>query len=1080
MKLKLITLVFLVGLFTFPALAQKGDIKLSLKNTSIKEVLKEIEKQTDYTFLYNDVKIDVNQKIDVNVNSANLQEILDQILQGTEINYVIKDKQIVLSSLIIPNENIQKDTPNRSIKGVVSSETGETLPGVNIFIKGTTTGVTTNINGEYQMNIPNDQAVLVFSYMGFEKQEISVGDKLEINVVMKESYESLDQVVVIGYGTQRKSDLTGAVSSVKSDEMVKVIGSSAEEALTGKVAGLQVSAASGAPGSVPVIRLRGVGTLNNSSPIFVVDGVILDDISFLNSADIASVEVLKDASATAIYGSRGANGVIIVTTKLGGMGAGKNINVSYNYGLQYLPQKIALLNGPEFATVVNEINPGTFNNIAKVKDTDWQDLIFDEFAPVHNAQISLSGNTEDNYQYYVGLGYYNQKGIISKSGYERFSIKLNQTYQVLKNFKIGSNLTISPDKTNGSAGVVAQAYRAWPTSVPYNEDGSFAEVNGAGNPIAAMEYFNDYNKRIRGVGSFFGEVDILKNLKFKSSFGIDYSNSQYKNFTPVFFVSPLQQNVTNDLSVSSTNYYTWLWENILTYDFERGDHRLNVMGGYTTQKYKTEIVGGSVQNLIGEDESLWYLDAGETDTQKTFNSGSISSMISYLFRTNYTYKDKYLFTFSLRRDGSSKFSEENRYGYFPSVALGWNIANENFFPDISAISSMKIRASWGMIGNEKIPQNERFSLVLNQQNAIFGTDEVLNAGATLGNTANPDIRWESTSQTDVGFELGLLDGKYTAEFDYFNRKTNDILVGITTPGYYGNGAFVKVVTNAATVLNSGIEFSLSSRNTISRNLKLNLNANGSFIKNEVLSLGAKSESDSFIIGGSLGNGQNVTRTEVGQPIGSFYGYEVLGVFQNQAEIDNSAIIEGQEPGDLKFADLNGDGIIDDEDRTYIGSPIPDFIFGFTADITYKNVYLSLDIYGQYGNEIYNGKNAVRPDLYNFEARVADRWTGEGTSNSEPRATASGVNYEPSEYFIEDGSFIRLRNVTLGYNFGEKLMSKTGFSKANVYVRGSNLLTFTKFSGYSPEIGGTDVISSGIDYGIYPVTAILTCGLNLTF
>ncbi len=1079
MNLKILAVLLFLMNWSLGAMSQENLIKVQSNNTTLKEVLKEIEKQVDYTFLYNDVKIDVNQLVTAQVESSDLNKVLSAILDGTNINYVIKGKQIVLSNLEIAAVQGTTSKEKKVISGIVTMETGETIPGVNIVVKGTNFGVTTDFDGKFSIEV-SDDAILSFSYIGFDKQDVPVKGRTDFNIVLKESYESLEQVVVIGYGTVKKSDLTGSVSSVKGKDLGKSSGSSAESVLTGKVSGMQVSAVSGAPGSVPVIRLRGVGTLNNSSPIFVVDGVILDDISFLNAADIESVEVLKDASATAIYGSRGANGVIIVTTKLGVVGDGQKIDFSYNYSTQYLPHKIDLLNGQEFGAVVNEINPGTFNNLAKVKNTDWQSLIFNEFAPMHNAQISLSGSTAKKYEYYFGVGYYNQEGIISKSGYERYSIKLNQRYFVSDKIRIGSSWTISPDKKRSGADVVAQANRAWPTDVPYNDDGSFAEVTGAGNPLASIEYQNGYDKRIRAVGSFFGEADILKSLKFKTSLGFDLSNSQSKNFTPSFFVSPLQQNSTSDLNISASNSLTWLWENTLTWDYTHGDHYINVLGGYTMQKSKWEIVGGSVENLIGSDESLWYLDAGETDTQKTYSSGSISSMISYLFRTNYTFRNKYLLTLSLRSDGSSKFSEDNRFGYFPSVAVGWNIANENFFPQKSFISTMKIRASWGIIGNEKIPQNERFSLVLNQQNVVLGINEILMSGATLGNTANPGIQWESTAQTDVGFELGIFDGKYSAEVDYFSRTTNDILVGITTPGYYGNGAFVKVVTNAATVENSGIEFALNSRNAIGSNWTINLNANGSFIKNEVKSLGANSESDSFIQGGSLGNGQMVTRTEVGQPIGSYYGYEVLGVFQTQDEVDNSAIIAGQEPGDLKYADLNGDGIIDAEDRTYIGSPIPDFIFGFGALVSFKSIYLSFDFYGQYGNEVYNGKNAVRPDLYNFEGRVRDRWTGAGTSNTEPRATAGGANYETSEYFIEDGSFLRLRTVTLGYEFSESFLKKIGFKKADVYLRGSNILTLTKFSGYSPEIGGVDVISSGIDYGTYPVSAVLSCGVNLTF
>ena len=1078
MRLKVLTLLVILSQISLLAQAQDVKITLAVQDVSLKEVLKKIEKQVDYTFLYNDVKIDVNQLISVTIESDQIKEVMDAVLLSTNINYVINGKQIVLSNLEISNPaNAQK---KRTIEGVISTKTGETLPGVNIIINGTTTGTVSDLSGKYSIVVDNDNAILVFSYIGYNKQEITVKDQKVINVVLEESYESLNQLVVIGYGTIKKSDLTGAVSSVKSEDLVVIPSSNVENALAGKVSGLQVSAVSGMPGSTPVLRLRGVGTINNSSPIFVVDGVILDDIDFLNPSDVESVEVLKDASSTSIYGSRGANGVIIVTTKIGVRGGGQKVNFSYSYGSQYLPKKIDLLNGPQFATVANEINPGTFNNIAKVDNTDWQDLIFQEFAPINIAQLSLSGSVNDKYQYYFGLSYFDQQGVIEKSSYKRFSIKMNHNYFITKKIQIGSNLTISPDKTTNSADVVPQAYRAWPTSVPFNDDGSFAEVFGSGNPLASIEYFNGYTKKMRGVGSFFGDVDILKNLHFKSSIGFDLINSQSKNFTPVFHVSPLQENITNDLNVSTTNSFLWIWENILTYNYNRGNHKLNVLGGYTMQKIKNETLGGSVENLIGEDESLWYLNAGETSTQRNYNSGDISSIISYLFRTNYTLRDKYLFTFSVRADGSSKFNKENRWGYFPSVAVGWNIANEDFFPAKETISTLKLRSSWGMTGNEKTNYNARFPLVVNQQNAIFGVDEELNPGATLGNTADRFLKWESTSQIDIGLEIGLFDEKYSAQIDFFSRETSDILTGIPTPGYIGNGYSTLIITNAGSVLNTGIEFALSSRNEIARNWTLNLNANGTFLNNKVLSLGANSEDDDFIQSGGLGNGQLVTRTQVGQPIGSFYGYKVIGVLQNQEEVNSSAIIAGQQPGDLKFADLNGDGYIDDQDRTFIGSPIPDFMYGFSANLIYKNFYLTMDFYGQVGNEIYNGKNAVRPDLYNFEARVNDRWHGEGTSNTEPRATSGGVNYEPSEYFIEDGSFFRLRTLTLGYEFNEKLLSRVGVDKMDVYARATNLFTLTKFSGYSPEIGGEDVLSSGIDKGIYPITAIISIGLNLIF
>lgn len=954
-----------------------------------------------------------------------------------------------------------------------------TLPGVNITVKGTTIGTSTDFDGNYSINVPGDGAILIFSFIGYEKIEIPVKDKSIIDVSLKIESTALEEIVVIGYGSVKKSDLTGSVSSVKGDDLTKITSSSLEQSLQGKVAGLQVSNISGAPGSTPVIRVRGVGTMNNSSPIFVVDGIILDDIGFLNSADIESIEVLKDASATAIYGSRGANGVIMITSKSGSAIKENVIKFSSEYSLQYLQKKIDLLSGYDFAQVVNEINPGTFNNLDRVPNTDWQDEVFKSYAPILNTQLSFSGSTAEKYNYYLGIGYFDQDGIIPKSAYNRFSIKLNQSYILSKNIKIGSILSLSSEEKENAADVVSQAYRAWPSSVPKNEDGTFAEVRGAGNPLASIEYNNSEENKKRAVGNFFGEINFLKHFTFKSSYAIDISYAKLKSYTPAYYVSPTQENVTSDLSVNTYEYNSWLWENTLNFNYDIAKHNFNVLGGYTMQKMMDEIVGGTVQNISGDDPSLWYLNAGETDTQTNNNIGSVSSMISYIFRVNYTFDSKYLVTASIRADGSSKFSNENRYGYFPSFALGWNMYNEEFFPKNWILEKLKLRGSWGKIGNEKIPQNERFSLVANNQNVVFGTDETLNAGASLGNTSNPNLRWETTTQTDIGLEMGFWRNKLTAEFDVFDRKTEDILVGVTSPGYYGNGAFVKVITNAADVRNQGFEFNLGLRTQIG-NINAHFNANGSFIQNEVLKLAATTGNDSFISGGELGNGQQVTRTEVGRPIGSFYGYQVMGIIQNQDDLDNSAIIPGQEIGDLKFEDINGDGIIDEEDRTFIGSPIPDFIFGFGTTLKYKQFTLSIDLQGQTGNELYNGKKAVRPDLYNFESSVNDRWSGEGTSNTEPRATASGANYSASSYFIEDGSFLRIRNVSLEYSFQTEALNKINISQLSIYLKGTNLYTFTKFSGYTPEIGSTDVISSGIDLGTYPVTAVISFGISCTF
>jgi TonB-linked SusC/RagA family outer membrane protein len=969
------------------------------------------------------------------------------------------------------------------ISGVITDEKdGMPMIGVSVAVTSTTKGTITDLDGNYQISVAPDATQLTFTYVGYNTQVIDIKGQTVINVVMSEDVDVLNEVVVVGYGTQRKSDLTGAVSSVRGADLIKIPNASAEQALQGKVAGVQVSSSSGAPGSVPVIRVRGVGTFNNSSPIFVVDGLILDNISFLNAADIASMEVLKDASATAIYGSRGANGVIIVTTKLGTISGGKPVySFSAEYGIQHLSKKIDLLEAKEFGAYVNEIIAGSYNNLDALENTDWQDLIFND-APLGNYQFSVSGASERQ-QYYVGVGLFTQKGIIEKSDYSRLTIKLNNTYKLSDRIKIGNNITIAPSQQQNAPGVTYSAYRAQPVIQPYNEDGTYAEVPGVGNPLADIEYSNNTAKNVRAVGNVFGELTLAEGLVFRSSFGMDFSYNEGRTFAPVFYVSPQQVNEINDLSISNRRNSNWLWENTLNYNFNLGeDHRFDVVGGYTMQQLRSLLFSVAAENVISDREDLWYINSNNINPNSVFHGVDANqnySLLSYLFRVNYALKDKYLFTATYRRDGSSKFIPENRWGNFPSFALGWNIAREDFMADQDLFSTLKIRASWGQIGNEKISYLDQYALILNGNDAVFGASETIVGGSSFGKNGNPNIKWETTTQTDVGLEMGLFDSRITAELDYYHRLTDDILVELSTPGYTGNGQGVKVRYNAASVLNSGIEF-----NTVLRggtgDFKYRISALGSTVNNTVKSVGGSSGVDSTLVGGFLGNGQTVTLSKEGLPIGAFYGYETGGIFQNQAQLESTPHESTAEVGDLIYVDQNGDGKINSFDRVYLGSPIPKFIYGFSTEFTYKQLDLSVDFQGQVGNKIYNGKEAVRPDLYNFEATVLDRWTGEGTSNEEPRATAGGYNWLPSTRFIQDGSFIRLRSVTLGYNFTDSFLERIKITQARIYLRGTNLWTLTKFTGYTPEIGSNDVLSSGIDYGAYPVTAVFSGGVNINF
>jgi len=1008
----------------------------------------------------------------------------------------IKKLSLCFSAILLLTGLASGFAQNRAVTGkVTAGDTGETLPAATVAVKGTTRGVITDMDGNYRIELQATDAVLLFSYVGYDPQEIAIGSQTVINVVLQSSKRALDEVVVIGYGTIRKSDLTGAVSSVKAKELTKITSINPEQGLQGKVTGVQVTSTSGAPGAGPVVRVRGVGTFNNSSPIYVVDGVILDNISFLNSADIASMEVLKDASATAIYGSRGANGVIIITTKSGTIGEEKaSFNFSTEFGIQNLAKKIDLLNGKEFAIITNEIRPGSYNNVDAVPNTDWQDLVFNP-APMSNSQLSITGSTKLT-SYYVSFGMFQQDGIIDKSNYSRFTIKLNNTYNLARNLKMGNNLTIAPYNQRNAPNVTYQVYRAQPLLKPYYDDGSYGVVYNVGNPLADLANSNSFNKGVRAVGNVFAEATIIGGLTVKSSLGIDAGYNKSTNFTPAFTVynpdgtASQQQNVLSDLFKGQSENTTWLWENTVNYNKTFGKHSLNLLGGYTMQESKSEILQLSGENVIRDGEDFWYLGpsyiidpANGVNTVSSIYNGvdanQYYSMISYLARVNYTYQDKYMLTATFRRDGSSKFTKENRYSNFPSFAAGWNIGREEFMQKLPAITNLKLRASWGIIGNEKISYFDRFARVQSDIIAVIGNPDATLPAASYGKAGNPDLRWESTTQTDIGLEIGLLKNRLTGEFDFFNRVTDDILVELSTPGHMGNGLGQKIRYNAASVLNRGVELNLNWREQVGK-VTYSIGLLGSTIHNEVLAIGGNSGIDSVLIGGYLGNGQPVTRSMVGLPIGAYYGYQTDGIFQNQAELDAYPHMGLAEVGDLRFVDVNNDGKINGLDRTYIGSPIPKFIYGANFSVQYGSFEFSADLQGQAGNKIFNGKEVVRPDPYNFEKHVFDRWTGEGTSTTEPKPSFGGYNYMPSDRFIQDGSFLRVRNVMLTWMLPETFVKRIKCSEIRAYLKGTNLYTLTKFTGYTPEIGSYDVLSNGIDYGIYPITAIYSLGLNLTF
>ncbi|REG91540.1 SusC/RagA family TonB-linked outer membrane protein [Algoriphagus antarcticus] len=983
---------------------------------------------------------------------------------------------LLLFSLFIVQDSFGQT--NVPVQGTVLDSSGQPIPGVNVVIKGTINGTVTDLDGKYSIQVPED-AVLVFTFVGFKTVEAPIGGRSTIDVTLEEDLGDLDEFVVVGYGIQRKSDLTGAISSVKSEDISRLPVSDVTQSLQGRVSGVQITQNSGAPGAGSTVRIRGVGTLNNSSPLYVVDGMLLDDINFLNPNDVESIEVLKDASATAIYGSRGANGVIIVSTKQGSFDAETRITVDAYTGVQQVANKIDLVNARDFAQLANELEQNVGNEpIYNVNDygegTDWQDYIFRN-APINNVSLGASGGSSKS-NFNLSVNYFDQKGVVKESEYERLTIRLNNQYKFSDAVTFGNNLSFIYFNQQNEPGVIGNAYRAYPIFDPTQPDGSYTDTSPVGNPAAQFEYnSNNQTNNYRAVGNFFMDVKFLKNFTFRSNAGLDLAFEDSKSFTPVYFVSPTQQNPENSVNVGNLRNRNILWENTLNYTKEWDNHRINLLAGITTQDFYTETLGGGRRNLPGEDPSLWYLNAGELTTQTNSNSAGDWAMLSYLFRANYTYKNKFLFTGTFRRDGSSRFGEENRFGNFPSVALGYNIIEEGFLLDQNFLSNLKIRGSWGKIGNDKIAFYEGRPVVTGNQNAVFGIDEQLIYGATLTRLANPFIKWEETVTSNLGFEFGFFDEKLTGEFDYYTRKTNDILVGVPIPSYVGSAN--NPIINAASVKNSGIDLTLNWRDQ-KGDFSYNFGIVASTVNNEVLDIG---EGNEAIFGGAVGiSGYLGSRTTIGQSIGHYYGYKTVGVFQNEADLSSIPKRGPEVAGDLIYQDTNGDGAVNNNDRVILGSPIPDLIYGFNFGFDFKGFDLRADFNGTYGNEIYNAKKQTRFNTYNFESSYLDRWTGAGTSNSEPRVTNGGHNYEVSDRFVEDGSFLRLRNIQVGYNFSEVALNKIKVQNFRVYLSGTNVFTWTKYSGYTPEIGGGNVLGTGYDSGLYPLARTFNVGISASF
>ncbi|MEL6634327.1 MAG: TonB-dependent receptor [Bacteroidota bacterium] len=999
---------------------------------------------------------------------------------------------------------------------VIREDTGEPLPGVTIREQGTANGTLSNIDGTYSLKISGENATLVFSYFGSADYSVTYSGQTEINVKMSEEITNVDEVMIVGYGTQKKSVVTGAISKVRGEDLEDMPVPRIEQSLLGRTSGVRVTTASGAPGEGATVRIRGTSSINNAEPLYVVDGVpVGGGIDYLNQADIESIEVLKDAASGSIYGARSAAGVILVTTK---QGTQDRMEVNYNayYGTQAPWKKLSLLNATEYATLMNESSVASGGDIlfqdprSLGEGTDWQSAVFNNSAPIQNHNLSISAGSGRS-SYFASFGYFDQTGIVSEaqSRYQRFTARFNSTHKLSRWAKVGT--TIGYSRINGR-GISTNSEFGSPLSrainldpitplletdpevlesdvfvnneVVRNEDGvpygiSDLVTSEVLNPVAALSIQQGYGWSDKIVGNAFAELEPLKGLKFRSSIGTDLAFWGGEGFTPVHYLNSTNRVDINRYSRDQNRGLYWIFQNTLSYSRTINAHDFTVLVGTVAERNQGEGIGGSIQDIPVssiEDASLAFPTTPES--QSFYGFEYQGTLASYLSRINYNYAGKYLMTATMRVDGSSKFGSNNKWGYFPSVSVGWVLSEEGFLRGSGAVNFMKIRASWGVNGNDQIGDFRFVSTVGGGRNYTFGSDERLINGVSPNAIANPDLRWEETSQTNIGIDAVLFK-YFDVTFDLFDKQTTGMLLDIVVPGYVGNAG---PVGNIATMVNRGVELELGFRKNIS-GFNVDIAGNVSYVDNEVTDLGPDKE---FLVGQTFSpQGLEITRTTVGQPIGFFYGYQTDGIFQTTEEAaayvnaDGERLQPDARGGDFRFVDTDGDGELTPDDRTFIGDPTPNWTYGFNATFGWKGFDVVIFGQGVAGNELFKATRRFDLQMANLTSDALDRWTGEGTSTTYPRLVMNDPNRNfsrSSDFYVEPGGFFRIKTLQLGYSLPLSVLSKVKIRKVRFYVSGNNLVTFTQYSGFDPEIGGG---SFGVDRGIYPQPRFFLGGVNIT-
>ena len=1152
LKRRLVILMSLLVLSTTISSAQK--VNLNFSQTSLKTILESITEQTNYTLAFSKEVVDLNGATSIRVTNTELPQALDQLFASHDIGYELRDNKIYIfkKPSVTNNSLTQSPTQDVKISGKVIDEEGEPVIGANILILGTNTGTVTDIDGNFILSVPRN-STLHISYIGYIAQEILITDQKEINVQLVQDTELLDELVVVGYGVQRKSVVTAAISRVTAEELNVTRPSRVEDALKGKVSGVQITQSSGQPGSDSKVRIRGIGTVNNSNPLFIVDGMeVGDGINYLNPVDIESVEILKDAASAAIYGARAANGVILVTTKKGTKGKA-TINYDVSYGWQNPWKHREILNAQEYMIIMNEtqLNDGNLPRYSNEQitgphtDTNWQKETFYANAPVQNHQASVSGGS-DNLLYFVSFGYFDQAGIVGgnfdKSNYRRYSLRSNSTYTIFedksRNFlnkvTLGANVGYSRDKssgieTNSEYGSVLGSALTFSPLVPVYADDETAKAilkqypnavrdgdrvfslppsgfQEIANPIGMLHQpSSGINNSDKFVGSFWAELQILPELRFRSTYGTDLAFWGYDSYTfPYFLATQGKDQKFSTVQSEMNRGFRWQVENYLSYakTFD-GDHNISAVLGQSASRYTQRNLGGNDRDLLETDPGKANIDSAIADRLLERAWGgtggfNFTGSASYFGRIDYNYAEKYMLQATVRRDGSTSFGTNNKWGVFPSFSLGWNMTNESFMENRpEGFDFLKFRFSWGKNGNDRIGNFLYTALMDGGQNYYFGGGyEVSNDpskvgeiggsmqyGSSPGYIPNPNVKWEESIQTDIGLEARFLNHRLTVGFDYFIKKTKDMLMYQPIPSYVGLAA---PIANVGDMENRGIEIELGWKHSIGE-FNYFVAANASYLKNKLINLGNETGEDIYESAGASGVGSYVKGMN-GEVFPYFYGFKTNGLFQNQEQVNNYVNDKGEklqsaaQPGDVRFVDLNGDGVINDDDKTKIGKGAPDWTYGITLGADWKGIDINMFFQGTIGNDIFDFAQRGDIPAANRPAWVLDRWHGEGTSNRIPRMTSANPNsnWRSSDLFIKDGSYMRLKSAQLGYTLPARLTNKISVQRLRVYISADNLLTFTKYDGFDPEIASGEYTTIGIDRGIYPQARTISLGANITF